>query len=120
MITPWGDADAIEELGDRGILFASTPSHGGVYVPDEVRAEWPEPFRSWVSDIHGWTGWYEEDCEIAIPILMSELEFDRDGAIATLRHYYPELYDAYVVIQQERIAALERELETLKSETGRL
>lgn len=60
-ITPWGTAQEAQPLGE-GILFVSTPSHGGFYVPPTIQAELARTFP----DFRPWTGswqWLEEDCD---------------------------------------------------------
>lgn len=53
--TPWGTAQTVRHLG-AGILAIDTASHGGYYVPQELRALIP----SYVIPYAG-EGWYEED-----------------------------------------------------------
>ncbi len=55
MITPWGLADDKTIVTD-GIVFYSTPSHGGYKVSKAILAVMPKHL---VND----DGWYEEDCE---------------------------------------------------------
>lgn len=103
--TPWGIADSCKELG-RGILSVGTPSHGGYFIPDEVRNTWPEPFRSWVCPYSG-ENWFEEDCAWCVPFLFCpELYHGEPGqynpiesAEQTLEHWYPSLYPAYVALK---------------------
>lgn len=57
--TPWGKADSVCFLG-QGILQISTPSHGGLKISPKLNSLIPSEFRH--SD-----GWYEEDCDYAIP-----------------------------------------------------
>ncbi|KKL17656.1 hypothetical protein LCGC14_2483400, partial [marine sediment metagenome] len=48
--TPWGRADRSTEIGD-GIIFYSTASHGGFYVPQgllsRIRPEWRAYAATW-------------------------------------------------------------------------
>lgn len=59
--TPWGVADRVELVGDSGIVFVSTPSHGGYWVPPSLDVEIDPLYRAWGQR---WAaeGWYEEDC----------------------------------------------------------
>lgn len=58
--TPWGKADDHREIA-RGIVWLTTPSHGGYWLSDDRQAQMPEPYRS-VRPFAG-RGWYEEDCD---------------------------------------------------------
>lgn len=55
--TPWGPADYRRMIAP-GIVFLSTPSHGGAYLSKELQDKMPAHRRTR-------DGWYEEDCEIA-------------------------------------------------------
>jgi hypothetical protein len=57
--TPWGRADHVYKLGE-GIYSASTSSHGGMHLAPAINALIPKYMRA---D----NGWYEEDCQQAIP-----------------------------------------------------
>jgi len=60
MRTPWGEAQTIEEI-IPGLVLVSTASHGGVRVGASLTKYIPEIFRTG-------DNWYEEDCEIEIPM----------------------------------------------------
>jgi hypothetical protein len=62
--TPWGFADAIDEVGE-GIFFASTPSHGGYFVPTSKLSAIPEAHQARALQWSRSRNWYEEDCEWA-------------------------------------------------------
>jgi hypothetical protein len=65
MNTPWGKADTVTEIGDVGglkILSVSTPTHGGIYVPEELCHPIPSRERLWAKRWSGSICWYEEDC----------------------------------------------------------
>lgn len=74
--TPWGDADHIQHL-ERGIFMASTPGHGGYYVPPEVRKDWTPCLRD--AETCGGPGWFEEDCDWAILALAMPDVCNPDG-----------------------------------------
>jgi hypothetical protein len=87
--TPWGLADH-EKVYAEGIVFYSTPSHGGFKLDVERNAKVHFLLRE-----RG--GWYEEDCAWAkvaftFPELFSKKECD--AAIAALKHWYPDAYEA--------------------------
>ena len=71
--TPWGRADDKTEKAP-GIVFYSTPSHGGFKIAKPILAVMPKHL---VND----DGWYEEDCEwckvaLAFPHLFDEKRFE--------------------------------------------
>lgn len=53
--TPWGTPDSCREIAS-GIIFYSTPSHGGFWLSTERRNEIHPVLRKQ-------DGWYEEDAE---------------------------------------------------------
>lgn len=59
--TPWGKADFAKEYA-KGIVFYTTPSHGGFKVSRERLKEMSIQYRN--KD-----GWFEEDCEAMKVIL---------------------------------------------------
>jgi hypothetical protein len=63
--SPWGKPQHIEKYGG-GVVFVSTSSHGGFYVPPilnlSISEEGREFGKKWAHDIDGW---YEEDCAAA-------------------------------------------------------
>ncbi len=59
-VSPWGAVDYGLAHGD-GVFLVGTPSHGGFKLPPKVNKTIPELFRR-----SG--GWYEEDCDWAIPV----------------------------------------------------
>ena len=65
--TPWGKPDFATEYAS-GIVFYSTPGHGGFWVNPERRAMMSEPYRSH-PPFCGQAGWYEEDCDWAVVAL---------------------------------------------------
>lgn len=88
--TPWGPAQNAREFAP-GIVFYSTASHGGFKLSPDRLAAMPALFREP-------EGWYEEDCEAA-KVMVSFPEFFpaqmAPTASDTLRHYYPNLYEAH-------------------------
>ena len=61
METPWGQAQGVKAIG-KGIIFVSTASHGGYFVPhaylDLIAPSWRAYAKRW----SGSENWYEEDC----------------------------------------------------------
>ena len=74
--TPWGGSDHATQYGDGGVVFYSTPSHGGFFVPASLRKGMAPEYRN--DD-----GWYEEDCEWAkVALAFPDLFTPRERAAA--------------------------------------
>jgi hypothetical protein len=74
---PWGPIDGVFPLG-RDFVEVTTPSHGGIRVSLTALARIPEPLRE--TSFSG-NGWFEEDCDWAIPYLVLGLDrYERTGA----------------------------------------
>jgi hypothetical protein len=80
-----------------GIWTVYTPGHGGVYVAPELYATMPKVLKATpYSD----GGWFEEDCDWAIPRIVFDERFanhprreeSRKAAISTLRGSYDGKY----------------------------
>ena len=95
--TPWGLADHLTPCTE-GIVFCTTPSHGGFHV-DEVRNAQIHPaFRE--AD-----GWYEEDCAWAKVVYTFPEFFDEAElrvAITMLKRWYPAAWTAVTGVPAER------------------
>lgn len=96
--SPWGVIDHVEWLGPdaRGV---TTPSHGGIAISESSYNTLPESARS--TRFSG-GGWYEEDCDWAIPYIAFRLgQFDHDDqtplARKILDRYFPNLAAALAV-----------------------
>jgi hypothetical protein len=73
MQSPWGTIDRVEPIGDSGLFFASTSSHGGYFVPTALNQRIPEEWRSATWRQLGLAGWYEKDCDaVIVPICFPE------------------------------------------------
>ena len=93
MNTPWGQSDGIEPLAD-GILFVTTPSHGGFYVPPELVKNMPYKYLDATFRRQGFNGFFEEDCDWALVALAFPWLFNpeqMDAARRTLKAYKPDL-----------------------------
>jgi len=93
METPWGQSQVIEKASKAAddILFVSTSSHGGFFVPPERNAKIPEYMREP-------SGWYEEDVDWAVVVTsFPELFPDENVTQAknTLRNWKPEAYETF-------------------------
>jgi hypothetical protein len=87
MATPGGQSDEVRVVAD-GILWVTTPSHGGFLLSPNRLYQMPERYRScsWTRD-----QFVEEDCSrcavvLAFPNLFSEA--DRGAAEKTYALYY--------------------------------
>ena len=96
--TPWGCADHVEKYR-RGIIWYSTPSHGGFHLCKTLNERVPPYMREP-------SGWYEEDCDWAIvatvfPDAFLEHEGPEKGtksieaAKRTLQNWHPDLFEKW-------------------------
>lgn len=92
MNTPWGQSQSVLEIVP-GIVSASTSSHGGVHVSEELNNSIPYARNE--------NGWYEEDCEWSIVYVAlrdyilsrnPSLEKICDDAVKTFKNWYPHIY----------------------------
>ena len=92
MSTPWGRADYAKDLCE-GIGSVSTPGHGGIKLNRQRNAAIPKPLRR-----EG--GWYEEDCDWAIPFFFFNADLRAvdargvDSAESTLKEWMPHEFTA--------------------------
>ena len=86
MCTPWGIADYIEDIAP-GIVLATTPSHGGIWLStarlDKVPMSWRAARFSGDPNSH----WFEEDCDWAMVALTFPAAFTPEH-IETARQTY--------------------------------
>ena len=116
MQTPWGQSDKQYNTAIEGIIWYTTPSHGGVHVKEALNAQVPASCRSL-------NGWYEEDCEWSIPALVFPAAFDhdneQDNAKRVAKNFYPDAYTAItgkpVTIEESR-ALREREFKRVNAD----
>lgn len=88
--TPWGMSDSATHYAE-GIICYGTPSHGGFWLSDARKREMPRSLGKPRT-------WYEEDCDwcfvaLGFPGLFTDRE--RDLAEATLRNYYPDIWEKH-------------------------
>ena len=90
----WGDIQCVEKLAN-GIWTVSTASHGGIKLDRKHNAKVPTYLRQA-------GGWYEEDCEWAIPFVLFRYElqryypkYDYDEAIQCFRSWFPNQYEMW-------------------------
>lgn len=82
--SPWGKPDNQISLSvghGAEILFVSTPSHGGYYVPQEHLWKIPTNQRLWAAKWSGSENWYEEDCCWAVVAIAFPTLFDDNARV---------------------------------------
>jgi hypothetical protein len=86
--TPWGEIQSFRiELG--GIISFETGAHGGLKVPKKLNEKIPKYLRR-----SG--GWYEEDCDWCIPIVIFPQFFSKGdyvNARSSLKENFPNEYN---------------------------
>ena len=119
LTTPWGQADQVEPVtlngNESGMLYVSTPSHGGIFVPNKFLERMPEALRG-SNSYSGCGNWFEEDVEWSLPVLAFPEYFppkDCQAAIRTAASYQdaaPGKYFFSVVewLKTEAAAAVKR------------
>ena len=103
MRTPWGAAQHAKILIE-GIGQVSTAGHGGIKLSHERNLKVPTYMRQP-------SGWYEEDCEVAIPLVVFDADLRRDGSAwlvesldkyppaQTIANYWPDWYERYFKVK---------------------
>lgn len=75
--SPWGAIQTVTPLGPD-VVAVTTASHGGLRVSPAALARMPEPLRQ---TAYSGGGWFEEDCDWALPYLVLGLHvFEADAA----------------------------------------
>jgi len=72
--TPWGLSQD-REIVAEGLEFVSTASHGGINVSQERNKQIPDNMKNQTFNQLGESGWYEEDCDWCIPVIVFNQEF---------------------------------------------
>lgn len=92
--TPWGPPQSYMTYGP-GIWSVTTASHGGIWLSEERNSSVPWHMRNR-------SGWYEEDVEYCIPMVVFPEEFRfeekperKDEAWASFKNNYPEDYEKF-------------------------
>ena len=79
--SPWGPIQTVTPLGPE-VFAVTTASHGGLRVSPAALACLPEQIRQ---TAHSGGGWFEEDCDWALPYLALGLDaFETDAARAAV------------------------------------
>ena len=81
--SPWGPIQTVEPLGPDAVSV-TTAAHGGLRVSLTALARLPEAIRQTAFSTNGW---FEEDCDWALPYLALGLDqFEADAARAAELH----------------------------------
>ncbi len=94
--TPWGMSDRSEKIAP-GIVWYSTPSHGGYHLSPGRQQEMPRELTESGSSRRA-EGWYEEDCDWCLVVVAFASLFDADKysqAKECMRNWLPNRYEAY-------------------------
>lgn len=98
----WGVIQHAEHIAP-GIAFVSTAGHGGIKLDRARNAQVPDYMRR-----KG--GWYEEDCDYAIPVIIFADEFRKakgediyNDAVDSLRNWHPDEYARYFNVPLESL-----------------
>ena len=94
--SPWGAIQTVEALGPDAVVV-TTASHGGIRLSEAAFLRLPDSLQV---TAYSAAGWYEEDCDWALPYLALGLDaFEpnavraaevRAAAVATVRRFHPE------------------------------
>lgn len=95
-LSPWGPIQTVDALGPDA-ASVTTASHGGLRLSRTALDRLPEPIRQ---TAHSRDGWFEEDCDWALPYLALRLDaFEADAAraaevwaaaVRTVQIYHPQ------------------------------
>ncbi|MBB3892853.1 hypothetical protein GGQ61_003591 [Phenylobacterium haematophilum] len=94
--SPWGAIQTVTPLGPDAVAV-STASHGGLCVSPDALARMPAATRQ---TAYSANGWFEEDCDWALPYLALGLDAHEDDPVRgpalraaaerTIRAYHPQ------------------------------
>jgi hypothetical protein len=119
--SPWGRIQGVKPIMP-GMAFVSTASHGGVKVAAELNARIPAYMRR--PD-----GWYEEDCEWAIPFVALEGDIlsalrckeiqspmiEQREYVPTLCRWFPDAYEKFFSVKLQPGESYIRDEQTFKA-----
>jgi hypothetical protein len=103
--SPWGPIDSHDTLAP-GITFTSTSSHGGIHLDDDHERQIPVEVRH-IARTYAPAGWYEEDCDLVIPVLWFSHELEKHGHADMVRHCQPLRLEARYRLLDEALTQLE-------------
>ncbi len=98
MQTPWGNAQNLETICS-GLDFVDTAGHGGIKVSKELNKNIPSWIKEETHNRLGLEGWYEEDCDWCIPVIVFSVVFfawakeeGSEAYIASARKRFKDLF----------------------------
>ena len=97
--SPWGSVQTIEEIAE-GIVSVTTAGHGGMWLSADRLARIPAELQH--LNRFGVGAWFEEDCEVMIPVVAFPEVFpqaDMDQISLGMNQFYGAAWTAY----QERV-----------------
>lgn len=89
--SPWGAIEWSEGL-DVGIVRVGTAGHGGFHLSAERNMAMPREFRNA-------NGWYEEDCERHLVVLVHPGSFKQSQVVAAherVKLWWPDRYEKWM------------------------
>lgn len=108
--TPWGTADGVTTYAP-GLVFYTTPSHGGFHVSGALLARIPDYLQNADKYADGAAGWFEEDCAACIVIVCFPEFFtdsQRESAIPVMQSVYPQQWARFKQTASARVSALKQ------------
>ncbi len=118
--TPWGVSDSYR-VYDEGILFISTPSHGGFRVDAELyrqaAAQGNLPLKPGFWEEGNQYVWFEEDSEWAFVAITFPDKFtsrEKEIAESTIRENYPDVWEKWKARQLQPGESWRRDLEIFR------
>lgn len=104
--SPWGPIDSHDTLAP-GITLVSTSSHGGIHLDDDHERQIPVEVRHTARRPYAPAGWYEEDCDLVIPVLWFYDELEKNGHADLVRRCQPLRLEARYRILDEALTQRE-------------
>lgn len=89
--SPWGIVQD-EEIIAEGIVYVSTPSHGGIWVAPSLMGRVQEAMRDYAAYWRGSENWFEEDCAAQCVVVSFPEHFPAEQverAWAVVHRYVP-------------------------------
>lgn len=113
--TPWGAVKSSDVIA-HGIEFIRAEEHAGIHLSPQRNAGIPFWLKEVTLDGQGVTGWYENNCDWCIPMIVFASEFGRWNANAEFANRNIE--KAYSLFRSYFMPMIERPAFTLSGITG--
>jgi len=92
--TPWGMSQSIETIAE-GMEFISCAGHGGIRLSAALNSQVPDWLKSLTFNRQGFNGWYEEDCDWCIPVILFARQAGRWARNKGHNGFIDEAYRAF-------------------------